>query len=125
MVSRRPGLAVSLGLLLAAPCAAPAAAEVLPLPVGRYAELCQLSGGGMTLQLTGGVGIVQCQWPGHGRTECKVGAGQVNVCTIACQSNACLKENPARLSPKWPLAGGPDSAALPVQPGGATLAPSN
>ena len=64
-----------------------------------------------TRGLTGGVGIVRCQWPGHGRTECKVGANTVSICGIACQSNACLKANPARYTPIWPLAGGPNSAS--------------
>jgi hypothetical protein len=104
--------------------AIPAAAESLPLPVARYAELCTQSGGGFTAQLGSGVGTVRCAWPEHGRTECKVGSSVVNVCGISCRSNACLKANPARYSPKWPLIGGPDIAALPAQPGG-TLAPAN
>ena len=62
---------------------------------------------------------------GHGRTECKVGANSVSICGISCQSNACLKENPARYTPTWPLAGGPNSAALPASPGSGTLAPAN
>lgn len=99
------------------------AAESLPMPVARYAELCQASGGTMTTHVSSGVGIVRCAWSGHGQTECKVGANIVNICGISCQSNACLKENPARYTPKWPLAGGPNSAALPASPG--TLAPSN
>ena len=93
---------------LAAPAAA--AAESLPMPVTRYAELCQHSGGRIAWQLTGGVGIVQCQWPDHGRTECKVGGSFVNVCGIACQSTICLKANPARYTPVWPLGGGPAGA---------------
>lgn len=102
-----------------------AAAEALPMPLARYADLCQQSGGSLALHLTSGVGIVQCQWPGDGSTECKVGGNQVTVCGISCQSNACLKENPARYSPTWPLAGGPNSASLPTLPGRGTLAPSN
>ncbi|WP_162917218.1 hypothetical protein [Dongia deserti] len=113
----------SVGLtLLSTPMAA---ADALPMPVMRYVELCQQSGGSFAQHLTGGVGIVQCQWPEHGRTECKVGGNQVNVCGIACQSNACLKQNPARRSPAWPLQGGPNSAALPTLPGSGTLAPAN
>ena len=109
-------------LLMALPAVA---AESLPMPVVRYAELCQASGGGMTTHLSGGVGIVRCTWADHGRTECKVGSNIVNICGISCQSNACLKENPARYTPTWPLAGGPHSAALPASPGSGTLAPSN
>ena len=101
------------------------AAESLPMPVARYAELCQASGGAMTTHLSSGVGIVRCAWSDHGRTECKVGSNTVNICGISCRSNACLKENPARYSPRWPLAGGPHSAALPASPGSSTLAPSN
>ena len=101
------------------------AAESLPMPVVRYAELCQASGGALTTHLSSGVGIVRCAWADHGRTECKVGSNIVNSCGISCRSTACLKENPARYSPRWPLAGGPHSAALPVSPGGGTLAPSN
>jgi hypothetical protein len=101
------------------------AAESLPMPVVRYAELCQATGGAMTAHLSSGVGIVRCTWSDHGRTECKVGANTVSICGISCQSNACLKENPARYTPRWPLAGGPDSAALPASPGSGTLAPSN
>ena len=113
---------LAFALLLAAPALA---AESLPMPVAHYAELCQASGGAFTAQLSSGLGIVRCAWAGHGRTECKVGSNTVNVCGIACQSNACLKENPARYTPVWPLGGGPRSAALPVSPGGGTLAPSN
>jgi hypothetical protein len=100
-------------LLLSPPAVA---AERLPMPVLRYAELCQASGGTLTTHLTSGVGIVRCGWPEHGRTECKVGSNIVNICGISCQSNACLKENPARYTPTWPLAGGPGSG---------TLSPSN
>jgi hypothetical protein len=95
--------------MLAAPAAI--AVESLPMPVARYGELCELSGGAIALQLTGGVGIAQCQWPDHGRTECKVGGNLVTVCGITCQSNACLKANPARYTPVWPLGGGPNGAA--------------
>lgn len=102
-----------------------AVAEALPMPLARYADLCQQTGGSLALHLTSGVGIVQCQWPGDGSTECKVGGDQVTVCGISCRSNACLKENPARYSPTWPLAGGPNSASLPALPGRGTLAPSN
>ena len=97
------------------------AAESLPMPVVRYAELCQASGGTLTTHLSSGVGIVRCGWPDHGRTECKVGANTVSICGISCQSNACLKENPARYTPTWPLAGGPNGAALPASPGSGTL----
>src|SRR5688572_18107821 len=101
------------------------AAESLPMPVVRYAELCQASGGALATHLSSGVCIVRCAWSDHGRTECKVGANTVSICGISCRSNACLKENPARYSPKWPLAGGPHGAALPVSPGSGTLAPAN
>ena len=80
------------------------------MPLAQYAELCRQSGGSVAQHLTSGVGIVRCRWPDHGSTECKVGSNQVNVCGIACQSNACLKQNPARYSPTWPLTGGPGSA---------------
>src|SRR5262245_27996127 len=100
------------------------AAESLPMPVARYAELCRASGGAMTTQLSSGVGIVRCTWSGHGRTECKVGNNIVNICGISCQSNACLKQNPAHYTPTWPLAGGPNTAPLPVSPGAGTLAPA-
>ena len=95
------------------------------MPVTRYAELCQHSGGRIAWQLTGGVGIVQCQrsdqWPHRMQ-----GRRQLRECVrIACQSTACLKANPARYSPLWPLGGGPTSAALPVSPGTGTLAPAN
>jgi len=109
-------------LLVASPAMA---AESLPMPVMRYAELCQATGGALTTHLSSGVGIVRCAWSGHGRTECKVGANTVSICGIACQSNACLKANPARYTPTWPLAGRPNTAALPTSPGGGTLAPSN
>jgi hypothetical protein len=109
-------------LVLAPPAMA---AESLPMPLARYAEFCQASGGTLTTHLTSGVGIVRCAWPDHGRTECKVGSGVVNICGISCRSNACLKANPARYSPIWPLAGGPTSAALPASPGAGTLAPAN
>jgi len=99
------------------------AVERLPMPVAHYGDLCRQSGGVLASYLNGGVGTVQCQWSGHGRTECKVGANFVNVCGISCQSNACLKENPARYTPKWPLEGGPTGAAVPPQPG--TMAPAN
>jgi hypothetical protein len=110
-------------LLLPAPPAL--AAESLPMPVARYAELCMQSGGGFTAHLNSGVGIVRCAWSGHGRTECKVGSNTVNICGINCQSNACLKQNPARYTPVWPLAGGPNVAPLGTSPGGGTLAPGN
>ena len=110
-------------LLLLAPPAM--AAESLPMPVTRYAELCMQSGGGFTAHLSSGVGIVRCAWSDHGRTECKVGSNIVNICGISCRSNACLKANPARYTPTWPLAGGPNTAALPPSPGSGTFAPSN
>lgn len=118
-------IAVWGGVLLALAALPALAAENLPMPVARYAALCQASGGAFTSQLSSGLGIVRCAWSGHGRTECKVGSNTVNVCGIACQSNACLKANPARYSPAWPLAGGPNSAALPASPGAGTLAPAN
>jgi hypothetical protein len=105
--------------------ALPAAAESLPMSVARYGELCAQSGGALSTHLTGGVGIVQCAWAEHGRTECKVGNNLVSICGISCRSTACLKQNPARYTPTWPLAGGPNSAALPAQPGGGMLAPAN
>jgi hypothetical protein len=101
----RAAIACIIGLLIAMPALA---VESLPMPVAHYAELCQRTGGSMMRQLTGGVGMVQCQWPSHGRTECKVGADQVSICRIVCESNACLKSNPARLTPIWPLQGGPN-----------------
>lgn len=109
-------------LVLAPPAVA---AESLPMPLARYAALCQASGGAVATQLSSGVGIVRCTWADHGRTECKVGSNTVSICGIACRSNACLKENPARYSPVWPLAGGPHSAALPASPGSGALAPGN
>lgn len=109
-------------LLMALPALA---AESLPMPVARYAELCMVTGGAMAAHLSSGVGIVRCTWADHGRTECKVGANTVSICGISCQSNACLKQNPARYTPTWPLSGGPHSAALPASPGSSTLAPSN
>lgn len=115
--------AVLFCLLVLAPAAL--AAESLPMPVARYSQLCLHSGGSFTAHLSSGVGIVRCAWADQGRTECKVGSNVVNICGITCQSNACLKENPARYTPVWPLAGGPHSAAYPVDPGGGTLAPSN
>jgi hypothetical protein len=113
------------GLFLALAALPAAAAESLPMPVARYAELCQASGGTLATQLSSGVGIARCAWSGHGRTECKVGSSIVTICGIACQSNACLKANPARYTPTWPLAGGPTTAPLPPSPGSGTLAPSN
>ena len=118
-------LCVVAGVFLALAALPATAAETLPMPVTRYAELCQASGGTLTTHLSSGVGIVRCAWSDHGRTECKVGSNIVNICGIACQSNACLKANPARYTPIWPLAGGPNSAALPASPGSGTLAPSN
>jgi hypothetical protein len=101
------------------------AVETLPMPVAHYGDLCGQSGGVLAGNINRRIGTVQCRWAGHGRTECKVGAGMVTICGIACQSNACLKDNPARYTPKWPLAGGPPSAALPPMPNGGTLAPAN
>jgi hypothetical protein len=100
-------IACILALVTALPAAPALATESLPMPLARYADLCEQSGGGMALHLTGGVGIAQCRWPDHGRTECKVGGNQVSICGISCQSNACLEENPARYTPSWPLSGGP------------------
>ena len=116
---------IAAGALLALAALPAPATESLPMPVARYAELCQASGGALTTHLTSGVGIVRCAWSGHGRTECKVGANSVSICGIACQSNACLKANPARYTPVWPLAGGPNVAPLGASPGSGTLAPSN
>jgi hypothetical protein len=118
-------LCVVAGVFLALAALPATAAETLPMPVTRYAELCQASGGTLTTHLSSGVGIVRCAWSDHGRTECKVGSNTVNICGISCQSNACLKANPARYTPAWPLAGGPTTAALPASPGSGTLAPSN
>ena len=115
----------ALALLMALPAAPASAAESLPMPLARYADLCRQSGGSVAQLLTGGVGIVQCQWPGHGSTECKVGGNLVNVCGISCQSNACLKENPARYGPVWPMSGGPDISALQPPPGSGTPVPAN
>jgi hypothetical protein len=118
-------LCVVAGVFLALAALPATAAETLPMPIVRYAELCQASGGTLTTHLSSGVGIVRCAWSDHGRTECKVGSNTVNICGISCQSNACLKANPARYTPAWPLAGGPTTAALPASPGSGTLAPSN
>jgi hypothetical protein len=118
-------LCVVAGVFLALAALPATAAETLPMPIVRYAELCQASGGTLTTHLSSGVGIVRCAWSDHGRTECKVGSNTVNICGISCQSNACLKANPARYTPAWPLAGGPTTAALPASPGSDTLAPSN
>lgn len=118
-------IAVWGGVFLALTALPAMAAESLPMPVTRYAELCQATGGTLTTHLSSGVGIVRCTWSDHGRTECKVGSNIVSICGISCQSNACLKANPARYTPTWPLAGGPKSAALPASPGGGTLAPAN
>ena len=118
-------LCVVAGVFLALAALPATAAETLPMPIVRYAELCQASGGTLTTHLSSGVGIVRCAWSEHGRTECKVGSNTVNICGISCQSNDCLKANPARYTPAWPLAGGPTTAALPASPGSDTLAPSN
>ena len=121
-MSLRTGIWVVTFVGLAALLAVPAwAADNLPVPVANYAALCQQSGGSAVTQLTGGVGMVQCQWASHGHSECEVGGNQVNVCGIFCSSNDCLKDNPARYSPRWPLQGGPASAALPTQPGSGIL----
>ena len=100
-------------------------AESLPVTAQHYADLCRQSGGASTSHLNSGLGTTECAWSGHGRSECKVGASQVNACAIACESNACLKGNPDRFNPKWPLDGGPKSAPLQRQPGADTLAPAN
>ena len=118
-------IAVWGGVFLALTALPALAAESLPMPVTRYAELCQATGGTLTTQLSSGVGIARCAWSDHGRTECKVGSNIVSICGISCQSNACLKANPARYTPTWPLSGGPNTAALPISPGSGTLAPSN
>lgn len=124
----RNSIAIGIGIAaLAGPFHVPpaVAAESLPTSVAHYDDLCRQSGGVLATFLTSGVGTVQCQWSGHGRTQCKVGGNFVNVCGIACESTACLKANPARYSPIWPLQGGPNSAALPAQPGTGTMAPAN
>ena len=115
------------GLVAASAAFAPAAgaAQSLPMPVPQYGDLCRQTGGVLAIYLTSGVGTVQCQWSGHGRTECKVGGGMVTICGIACQSNACLKDNPAKFTPTWPLSRGPKTAALPASPNTGTLAPAN
>lgn len=102
-----------------------ASGETLPVTAQHYADLCRQGGGVASAHLSNGFGTTECTWSGHGRTECKVGAGQVNACAIACESTACLKANPDRYNPKWPLAGGPKSAPLQTQPGAGTLAPAN
>ena len=105
---RRLNQVAWIAAVMIAQSAVPApAAESLPMPLARYADLCKQSGGSVAQQLTSGVGVVQCTWPGQGRTDCDVGANLVNVCGISCQSNACLKDHPARHSPVWPLQGGP------------------
>jgi hypothetical protein len=97
------------------------AVDSLPMPAKHYAELCRQSGGVITLGLNGAFGTAQCLWPNEGKTACKVSADEVNACAILCESPACLKANPDRFNPSWPLAGGPQSAA--VQTG--TQAPAN
>jgi hypothetical protein len=87
------------------------AAESLPMPAKHYAELCRQSGGGIGINLNGSFGTAQCQWPNEGKTECKVSADEVNACAILCESPACLKANPDRFNPRWPLAGGPSAPA--------------
>src|SRR5215813_13932672 len=80
------------------------AAESLPMPAKHYAELCQQSGGGISISLNGAFGTAQCLWPEVGKTECNVSANEVNACAILCESPACLKANPDRFNPNWPLA---------------------
>jgi hypothetical protein len=87
------------------------AAESLPMPARHYAELCRQSGGGISINLNGSFGTAECQWPDQGKTECKVDADQVNACAIQCESPVCLKANPDRFNPSWPLAGGPGAPA--------------
>lgn len=99
--------------------------ETLPVSAQHYADLCRQSGGAASAHLNSGLGTTECAWSGHGSTECKVGAAQVNVCAIACESNACVKANPDRYNPRWPLNGGPKSAPLQTSPGADTLAPAN
>jgi len=105
----------TIGLCLMAALAvteAAAAAEGLPMPVKHYGELCQHSGGSITVDTNGaGPFMTQCSWPDQGRTECKVTADEVSVCAIRCESPACLKANPDHLNPSWPLAGGPGAPA--------------
>ncbi len=122
-----PGMTWIAGLVAALAAFAPPAfaVESLPMPAAHYGDLCRQTGGVLAIYLTSGVGTVQCQWSGHGRTECKVGGGMVTICGISCQSNACLKDNPAKFTPTWPLSRGPKTAALPTLPNTGTLAPAN
>ena len=121
MVSMPRFSAARLCLIMALGWAHPSvAADSLPMPAKHYAELCRHSGGGITLGLNGAFGTAQCQWPNEGETECNVSADEVNTCAILCESPACLKANPDRFNPNWPLAGGPQSAA--VQTGAQTPA---
>jgi len=97
-----------------------AAAENLPVTVDRYAQACTKTGGGMTRGLNGsGTGVVYCAWEIHGRTECKVGSNQVNICTIRCRSDTCYAANQYKDRPIWPLSGGPKKNVAPMD----TLAP--
>lgn len=104
---------------------APVRAETLPVSAQHYTDLCRQSGGAATAHVSSGLGTAECAWSGHGSTECKVGASQVNVCAIACESDACVKANPDRYDPQWPLNGGPKTAPLQTLPGADTLAPAN
>jgi hypothetical protein len=106
---------VSLCFVAALAAAHPAAAvESLPMPAKHYAELCRQSGGAISINLNGSFGTAACQWPEQGKTACKVDADQVNACAIQCESPACLKANPDRFNPAWPVAGGPGSAPAPA-----------
>jgi len=110
MVAGLRGKTVAFCFIAALAATHPAVAvESLPMPAKHYAELCRQSGGGISINLTGSFGTAQCQWPDQGETECKVAANEVDACAIQCESPACLKANPDRFNPSWPLAGGPDS----------------
>jgi len=124
-ISSRGGLAAGLlvlvcGILwLGLPRAA--LAENLPVTVQRYTQACEKTGGALTNNLgSGGSGVIYCLWASRGeRTECKVGAFQVNRCGIRCRSDACYNANPEKDMPTWPLSGGPSRKNMPVD----TLAP--
>ena len=101
---------VGAGLASVAALPPAGAVEVLPMPVSQYSQLCKQSGGFIIIQLNNEFGTAQCVWPNEGQTACKVSANEVNACVIACESDKCLKANPDRVNPAWPLAGGPQSA---------------
>ena len=114
---------LSLALFAAQPARA---VEELPMPANHYLELCRKSGGSVIFSTNNGFGVAQCFWGGHGRTDCKVSANEVNSCDIDCQSNLCLKANPDRYNPNWPINGGPDSPPpSSTVPTGGSAAPAN